>query len=71
MNTARPVPTVIDPLFEPYFAALAEERICVPRCARCGRRQFPPRGVCPVCRCVDFEWDEMPRTGTVYTFVTV
>jgi uncharacterized OB-fold protein len=60
----------VDPLFEPYFAGLAESRIRVPSCVACGRRQFPPRGVCPACQGLDFEWIDMPTSGTVYTFVT-
>lgn len=56
---------------EQYFAALAEGRFRIQRCAGCGAHQFFPRVLCMHCGAQDLHWTEPAGTGTVYSFSIV
>ncbi|MEJ2132960.1 MAG: Zn-ribbon domain-containing OB-fold protein [Gammaproteobacteria bacterium] len=53
----------------PFFEALNEKRLELPKCSRCGRLAYPPRAMCPACQSFDFEWVEVSGRGTVYSYV--
>lgn len=65
------VPDLGDPLFQPFWASMANGRLAVQRCAECGRTQWPPRAVCGGCRSPGVGWSEVPAEGTLYTWTTV
>src|SRR6185503_472252 len=67
---APPVPTM-DEHSAPYWAALAERRILIQRCASCGRQRFPRLPACPYCGTPGGDDLEVAGTGTVYSFVRV
>ncbi|HEY9316443.1 Zn-ribbon domain-containing OB-fold protein [Achromobacter sp.] len=56
---------------EQYFAALAEGRFRIQRCAACERHQFFPRTLCMHCGATDLAWMDPAGTGTVYSFSIV
>lgn len=56
---------------EPYWRALAEGRIELPRCRSCNRWIFYPRPFCPQCHSTDVAWREVSGRGRVYTFSVV
>jgi uncharacterized OB-fold protein len=46
-------------------------RLEAARCTGCGKILYPPRVVCPACRCREFSTVTLPRTGTIVTFTVV
>ena len=62
----RPVP---DDVTRPYWDAAAEHRLCIARCANCGRFRHPPTATCPVCSSSSVEWTDLNGRGTVYSFI--
>ncbi len=55
----------------PYWAALAEHRLVLERCTRCGRHRAVPLPACPWCAATGTEPVESPGDGAVYSWVTV
>jgi len=60
-----------DPLTEPFWAACAEGRLVLQRCAACRAFQHPPEIICHACLSEDLAWEEVAQAGTVYTAVNV
>jgi uncharacterized protein len=60
---------------KPFWDAAARHQLVCQRCTNCGNRQLPPAPVCWNCQHQDFEYVELPGTGTVFsrssTYVTV
>ena len=52
-----------------FWAGVAEGRLLVRRCARCGRRQHPPSPMCPACSSVDWDAEELSGRGTVHSWI--
>ena len=50
-----------------FWAAAAEGRLVVERCAACGTESFPPRGLCRACRGREMLAAEITGTGRVYS----
>ena len=53
----------------PFFEALNEGELRLPKCAKCARMSFPPRAMCPDCQSFDFEWARASGRGTIYSYV--
>jgi uncharacterized OB-fold protein len=53
---------------QPYWDALAEGRLEMPRCAGCGRWQWPAVWRCGECGSWEQTWHELPLRGEVYTW---
>jgi uncharacterized protein len=53
---------------EPFWAAVQERRLLMPKCAACATVTFPPTVACPQCAGRDFAWTEMSGRGRVYSF---
>jgi hypothetical protein len=53
---------------EPFWAAVQERRLVMPKCAACGTVTFPPTVACPKCAGRDFAWTAMSGRGKVYSF---
>jgi uncharacterized OB-fold protein len=54
---------------EPFWAAVQERRLIMPKCDACGKISFPPTVACPACGGDKFTWTEMSGRGKVYSFV--
>jgi uncharacterized OB-fold protein len=65
----RPVP-VPDADSAPFWDACREQRLTVQECTTCGRRRFPPVGICHHCRGWSFRWVEVSQ-GTIYSWVVI
>jgi hypothetical protein len=56
---------------EPYWAALAEERLIFQRCGTCAEVSWPAHSYCPHCHSPSPEWEQSAGHGTVYSYSTV
>jgi len=56
---------------QPYWDALAEDRLLIKRCDDCGAFHHYPRPFCPECWSDAVDWYEASGRGTVYTYSTV
>jgi uncharacterized OB-fold protein len=54
-----------------YWAATAEHRLLVQRCAGCGHHQFYPRPFCLACSSRRIAWQQVTGRGWVYSLTTV
>jgi uncharacterized protein len=54
-----------------WWAALAEDRLMLPRCDRCERCFFPPQPTCPYCGSSSWQAIESAGTGQVYSWVVI
>jgi uncharacterized OB-fold protein len=53
---------------EPFWAAVQERRLVVPKCENCGTLTFPPTVACPACASDRFSWTPVSGRGTIYSF---
>ena len=65
MEKPLPIPT---PTAKPFWDGLAEHTVRIQQCRACHRWIFYPRVTCPHCWAADLDWQEIPGTGTLYTF---
>ncbi|MDH4077912.1 MAG: OB-fold domain-containing protein [Acidimicrobiia bacterium] len=61
-----PVPT---PETRPWWDALAEHRLDLPRCERCEQVFFPPTAICPRCASTALRWVTASGEATLYSYV--
>lgn len=54
---------------QPFWAAVQERKLLMPRCDACGTVAFPPTVACRTCSATAFTWTEMSGNGTIYSFV--
>jgi uncharacterized protein len=52
----------------PFWEATKEGKLTVQACASCGKRRHPPRPMCPHCRSVAREWQEISGKGTIWSY---
>jgi uncharacterized OB-fold protein len=73
MVSAQPLPPkpVPDPDTQPFWDAVNERRLVVPRCTKCGRFVWQPRPLCPRCQAPDPEWVEISGDGTVASWTVL
>ena len=60
-----------DELTQPFWDAALEGRLTAPKCTRCATFVLPPAPFCFSCQNDAFDWEELPGTGTIYTFTVV
>jgi uncharacterized OB-fold protein len=60
-----PIP---DDWTRPYWEAAREHRLVVQTCVACGAVQYPPDVRCRVCAADSFEFRDVPRKATLYSF---
>src|SRR5580658_6340473 len=60
-----------DETTQPFWDAALEGRIVSPRCTTCGTYVLPPQPRCFVCRGTAFEYEQLPGTGTIYSFTVI
>jgi uncharacterized protein len=63
----RPRPTP-SPATEAFWAATAEHRFLLQRCASCSTAQFYPKVTCTTCGAQELTWEEASGRGTLHTF---
>ncbi|QFG20313.1 Zn-ribbon domain-containing OB-fold protein [Actinomadura sp. WMMB 499] len=68
MDATTGIPPAVTEETEAFWAAAAEGRLLVERCASCGAESFPPRGMCRSCRSRDTGFAEVTGRGRVYSF---
>jgi len=71
MGLPHSAPPVGDELSAPFWAAIEERRIVLPRCSACGRWQWYPDEAGCDCPGATLRWEEVAPTGTVYTATRV
>lgn len=69
MSTERPIPR-IDPDTEGFWRAAREGRLVIQHCPATDTYQHPPQPFMVGCG-FNWEWKEVPGTGTVYSFTIV
>ncbi|MFJ6697246.1 Zn-ribbon domain-containing OB-fold protein [Streptomyces sp. NPDC091272] len=60
-----------DAFTRPYWAAAAEGRLLIRRCADCGRAHHYPREFCPYCWSEEVGWERASGRATLYTWSVV
>ncbi len=65
-----PSPT-LSVLTEGYWKAAGEGRLSLQRCGGCGAHRHPPTAACYRCQSLEWKWDDLPGTGTVFTYTWV
>ena len=65
MPKPRPVPT---PTSQPFWDALADERVVLQRCADCQAWIHYPRSRCPQCLSDRLDWHPVTGEGVIFTF---
>jgi uncharacterized OB-fold protein len=56
---------------EGYWLAAGKGRLAVQRCGNCGAHRWPAVPVCYACNSLEWSWDEVAGTGTVFTYTWV
>jgi uncharacterized OB-fold protein len=64
----RPLPNPDHPLYGPFWAAAAESRLAMQRCASCGYVRWPPEPVCPECLTPGGVWNDVDGSGSVWSY---
>jgi hypothetical protein len=57
-----------EPLTEGYWLAAGQARFVGQKCADCGAHRWPPAWACYACQSMKWDWDELPGTGTVFSY---
>jgi uncharacterized protein len=56
---------------QPFWDAALEGRLIACECSNCGQFLLPPQPRCFNCQGTEFAWQELPGTGTIYSFTVV
>ena len=56
---------------QPFWDAALEGRLLASKCTSCGTFLLPPQPRCFNCQATTFEWEELPGTGTIYSYTVV
>jgi uncharacterized OB-fold protein len=56
---------------QPFWDAALADRLIGSKCTNCGTVIMPPTPFCFNCQHDEFEWVELPGTGTVYSFTVI
>jgi uncharacterized protein len=68
MSATVGIPPAVTEETAPFWDAARDGRLLAERCTACGTRAFPPRGMCPACRCRLLDHVEVTGPGLVYSF---
>ena len=60
-----------DAITQPFWDAALRGQLTAPQCTKCQTFVLPPQPFCFVCQGQEFEWVDLPGTGTIYTFTVV
>ncbi|MGV9423310.1 Zn-ribbon domain-containing OB-fold protein [Streptomyces sp. NPDC003656] len=56
---------------QPYWEALAEERLTFQRCADCAQAVWPAHSSCTHCGSAELSWERSSGHGTIYSYSTI
>ncbi len=70
MTFPRPLPSP-NPLTAPYWQAVHQGELKLPRCEACAKFHFYPRSACPHCGSTNLVWHNVSGEGEVYSFTVV
>jgi hypothetical protein len=62
---------VLDPISTGFWEACRERRLCFQQCEACHTFRHPFTPVCFRCRSFGWRWQEVPGTGSVFSFTWV
>jgi uncharacterized OB-fold protein len=62
---------VVAPLNEGMWRAAAGGRLAVHRCRDCGAHRYPPGDGCYRCASVRWDWDTLPGSGSIYSYIWI
>ncbi|OHV39025.1 MULTISPECIES: Zn-ribbon domain-containing OB-fold protein [Pseudofrankia] len=68
MSATVGIPPAVTEETAAFWAAAAEGRLLVERCADCAAESFPPYGICRACRSRAVGFVEITGRGRVYSF---
>src|ERR1700722_2086843 len=60
-----------DDTTQPFWDAALEGRLVASKCTSCGTFLLPPQPRCFNCQGTSFQWEELPGTGTIYSYTVV
>ena len=66
-----PAPPLDAGVFQPFWDAVAQERLALPRCLECGHWIWYPAPTCPACGSDRIEWTQLSGAGSLFTFTVV
>ena len=58
-------------LTQPFWHAVADNKLLIQRCATCGKAVFYPRAICPHCWSDRLSWEEASGHATLRSFSEV
>jgi hypothetical protein len=61
-----PVPSKTDDYF---WQGVRESRLVARRCVKCGLLQHPPAPMCPQCRSLEFDVEELCGNGVIHSWI--
>ena len=70
MNQEMPLPG-IDPLTKPFWEGTKRHKLMMQKCPSCGRFHWLPASSCQSCGNPALTWEEVKKTGTIFTFTEV
>lgn len=56
------------PETKPFWDAAINGRFLLPRCQRCEKTHWYPRGICPYCMSTSVSWEESTGVGEIFSF---
>lgn len=73
MNAAAQLPPkpIADRDTQPFWDAVAEHKLVVPRCTSCERWIWQPRPLCPYCHAADPAWHEVSGSARVVSWTAL
>ena len=72
LNRPNGMPSpVVTPVNEGMWRAAAADQLAVQRCLACGAHRYPPGDGCYRCGSLRWEWDRLPGTGVIYSYIWV
>ena len=60
-----------DDVTQPFWAAAQKGKLICRQCKACGTKLLPPQPRCFSCQGGEFDWVELPGTGSIYSFTVV
>jgi uncharacterized OB-fold protein len=66
-----PAPPPDAGVFQPFWDAVAQDRLALPRCHTCGHWVWYPTPRCPKCGGAQIQWTPLGGTGTLFTYTVV
>ena len=65
---SKPMPA-ISSLNQPYWDALKQHQLVMPKCQACEKIWYPPTPFCPRCWSREFSWEKLSGRGAVNSWV--